>query len=451
MAKDLTQGSPVRLIFRFALPLLLGNFLQQIYSMVDTLIVGRTIGVHALAGVGATGCMLFLVLGFLMGMTQGFSIVLSQRFGAKDMPGLRRSFCAAILTGLLVAGAVTFLGVRYAKPLLALLNTPADIVACSEAYLTVVMGGSCAAMLYNVLASAITALGDSRTPLFFLAISCIVNIILDFAFILGLGMGVEGAALATVCSQGFSALLCLGFIIAKVPLLRPRKGDWRHLSPRIFARLVGMGAPMGFQTSVIALGAVAVQAALNGLGSDPVAAVTAAMRVDAFAVMPLMSFGHAMATYTGQNFGAGRLDRIRLGVKQGSLLAIGYACLAALLLVCFGPALMHCFVGPGQEHVVALGWRFMTIQAGMYWVLALLFILRSTLQGIGQSFVPTMAGLSELAMRVFAAFWLVERAGFDGICWASPLAWFGSFVPLAIAWLCWLRGQRRQTQLPAGA
>lgn len=410
MAKELTHGSPARLIFFFSLPLLCGNAFQQIYSMVDTIIVGRTLGVGALAGVGATGSILFLILGFVIGMATGFSIICAQRFGARDRLGLRRSFLASLILCALIAVVMTAGGVAAARPILVLMNTPADILGDAVSYLEITMWGVGVTLLFNILSSTITALGDSRSPLFFLIIACTLNIFLDLLFILSFGMGVGGAALATVLSQGISALLCAGFIVFKVPWLHFTSGDFRHLGRALNWRLLRTGLPMGFQTSVIAIGVIIIQAALNTLGTEAVAAFTSALRINSMGVMPLMSFGLAMATYTGQNLGAGRPDRILLGVRHGCYLALAYSCVAAAIAFLAGEPLMRVFVGQGQENVVGMGSLYLRVQGTMYWVLGLLFIFRNTLQGLGNSLVPTIAGIGELVMRFIAG--LLRNSGY---------------------------------------
>jgi len=437
MAKELTHGSPVRLIFLFSLPLLFGNAFQQIYSMVDTIIVGRTLGVGALAGVGATGSILFLILGFVIGAAAGFSIICAQRFGARDRVGLRRSFLASLILCAVIALVMTAGGVAASRPILVLMNTPPDILEDAVSYLEITMWGVGVTLLFNILSSTITALGDSRSPLFFLIIACTLNIFLDLLFILSFGMGVGGAALATVLSQGISALLCIVFIVAKVPWLHFTRGDFRHLGLKLNWRLMRSGLPMGFQTSVIAMGVIIIQVALNALGTEAVAAFTSALRINAMGVMPLMSFGLAMATYTGQNLGAGRPDRILLGVRHGCFLALGYSCIAAAIAFLAGNPLMRIFVGEGQENVVAMGSLYLRVQGTMYWVLGLLFICRNPLEGLGNSLVPTVAGVGELVMRFLAAFFVVPAIGFMGVCISSPMAWAGSCLPLAIAWLIW--------------
>ena len=444
MAKELTHGSPARLIFFFSLPLLCGNAFQQIYSMVDTIIVGRTLGVGALAGVGATGSILFLILGFVIGMATGFSIICAQRFGARDRLGLRRSFLASLILCAFIAVVMTAGGVAAARPILVLMNTPADILGDAVSYLEITMWGVGVTLLFNILSSTITALGDSRSPLFFLIIACTLNIFLDLLFILSFGMGVGGAALATVLSQGISALLCAGFIVFKVPWLHFTSGDFRHLGRALNWRLLRTGLPMGFQTSVIAIGVIIIQAALNTLGTEAVAAFTSALRINSMGVMPLMSFGLAMATYTGQNLGAGRPDRILLGVRHGCYLALAYSCVAAAIAFLAGEPLMRVFVGQGQENVVGMGSLYLRVQGTMYWVLGLLFIFRNTLQGLGNSLVPTIAGIGELVMRFIAAFFVIPAIGIMGVCISSPMAWAGSCLPLAIAYFIWRHRHIRQ-------
>ena len=443
MAKELTHGSPARLIFFFSLPLLCGNAFQQIYSMVDTIIVGRTLGVGALAGVGATGSILFLILGFVIGMATGFSIICAQRFGARDRLGLRRSFLASLILCAFIAVVMTAGGVAAARPILVLMNTPADILGDAVSYLEITMWGVGVTLLFNILSSTITALGDSRSPLFFLIIACTLNI-----FIFGMGMGVRGAALATVLSQGISALLCAGFIVFKVPWLHFTSGDFRHLGRALNWRLLRTGLPMGFQTSVIAIGVIIIQAALNTLGTEAVAAFTSALRINSMGVMPLMSFGLAMATYTGQNLGAGRPDRILLGVRHGCYLALAYSCVAAAIAFLAGEPLMRVFVGQGQENVVGMGSLYLRVQGTMYWVLGLLFIFRNTLQGLGNSLVPTIAGIGELVMRFIAAFFVIPAIGIMGVCISSPMAWAGSCLPLAIAYFIWRHRRIRQGVRP---
>lgn len=450
MAKNLTQGSPAKLIFFFALPLFIGNLFQQIYNMADTLIVGRTIGVTALAGVGSTGSLLFLVLGFVMGMTSGFSIVTAQFFGACNKVGVRRSFCAGILLSAVVAVVLTISGVLLSRTVLVLMLTPPEIMEDAHSYIIVISWGIGAAVLFNLLSNMIMALGDSKTPLFFLIIACLLNIVLDFIFILYFKMGVAGAAWATVLAQVVSGLLCVGYILNKQPLLRPHAKDWK-LGFKDIWKPVRIGLPMGFQMSVIAVGAIILQAALNSLGPLSVAAYTAAQKIDMVAVLPMMSFGLAMATYTGQNYGARNLERIRQGVRQCCFMSVGFSIAIAVVNITGGHHLIALFVGDGQEQVIQMGQTYLEISGCMYWVLALLFIYRNTLQGLGQSLIPTLAGVMELLMRALAAVVLAVWWGFNGVCLANPLAWLGAALPLGIAYYASMRRLKREGLPPPEA
>lgn len=433
MTKDLTKGNPIKLILLFALPLLVGNIFQQLYSMADTLIVGRTIGAQALAAVGCTGSLSFLILGFAMGFTGGLSIVTSQRFGAGDEDGVRRS----VATGIISCGGLTLLltavSVPMTRPILQAIQTPPELIDDAQRYIIIIFWGIFALMLFNFLSNIIRALGDSRTPLVFLAITCLLNIVLDFAFILYFNMGVMGAAVATVVSQLISGLLCVWYIVKKLPILHLHKDSWKIDWRELWAHL-RIGLPMGFQFSIIAVGSVAVQYALNKLGWTAVAAFTAAQKIDAIATMPLMSFGSTMATYTAQNYGAREFDRIRKGVKQCSLLSVGLSIVMAIVIIAAGRWFTAAFVGAGETEVISLAQIYLVTNGVPYFILALLFVYRNTLQGVGNSFIPMVAGVMELIMRVAAALILAEFMGYTGVCLSNPLAWLGACIPLSIAY-----------------
>ena len=433
MTKDLTHGSPAKLIFLFTIPLLIGNMFQQFYNIADTLIVGRTLGVNALAAVGCTGGVCFLILGFAEGITAGLAILTAQRFGAGDEDGVRRSFAAGIVLTILVTAVLTTASVLLAHQILAWLRTPAAIEPQAYSFLVIILGGIAASMFFNLLSNVIRALGDSRTSLIFLTIACLVNIALDFAFILGLRLGVAGAGFATVTAQVFSCVCCLIFIHKKFPLLHLHRQDFCGLSHELGSHL-RLGIPMGFQSSIIALGMLFLQAALNGLGATSVAAYTAATKVDQFATMPMMSFGMAMATYAAQNYGAGKFDRIRRGVKQCLVISVSFSVVMTFVNIFFGKNLIGLFVDNAQN-VVNLAQIYLLVNGIPYSILAVLFVVRYTLQGLGQSFVPTFAGAMELVMRVVAAFALVGPLGFAGASASNPLAWVGSAVPLCIAYV----------------
>ncbi len=438
MATSLTSGRPARLIIAFALPMMLGNVFQLLYSMADMVIVGRTLGVDALAGVGLTGPIGFMFMGLVIGLSQGFSILCAQLYGAGNRAGLRRAFCASLLLGAVVSGLLAC-GSLLAEPALRWTDAPPDAFRPALDYLRVTLLGGGTMAFYNVLSSSITALGDSRTPLVFLVLTCVLNIGLDFLLILGCGMGTAGAAWATVLSQGISAVLCFIHIWRRIPELRPHRNDWRRMGWRIFRRQLALGLPMGLQGAVINVGFLVLQTALNGLGAEAVAACSAVARVDAVAVMPLISIGRAMSTYAGQNIGAGLPERVHRGVKDGCLVAVIYAWLAAAFCIALGAPLMRMFVGDGQDAVIGFGQRLLQIQCGLYWLLALLFVIRNVLQGLGMSMIATASGLLELGMRCAAAIFLVGPLGFDGVCLASPLAWAGAMLVLVPAYAIWNR------------
>jgi len=431
--KDMTQGSPIKLIIMFTIPLLIGNLFQQFYNMADTLIVGRTIGVNALAAVGSTGSIMFFIIGFAQGLTAGLSIITAQRFGAKDIAGVRKSVGTSFWISIVFTIVLTILSVVFTKPALVMMNTPVEILDDAYSYLIVINAGVGAAVLFNLLANLLRALGDSRTPLLFLVIASILNILLDLVFILVFKMGVAGAGLATVISQLFSCLLCLIYIHKKVPLLQFKTADW-SIDWAFIGQHMRVGFPMGFQASIIAIGAIILQITLNGLGAMAVAAYTAAQKIDMLATQPMNSFGVTMATFAAQNFGANRIDRIRIGVKQCILLSGSFSILVGALVIFAGPSAVSLFVGQGQEQLLDLSGQYFLANGTTYLLLSLLFIYRFSLQGLGQSFIPTVAGIMELIMRVVAAMFLSALIGFPGACLANPLAWLGALIPLGTAY-----------------
>lgn len=437
MTKDLTRGNPLKLIFFFTIPLLIGNLFQQFYSMADTLIVGRTLGVNALAAVGCTGGITFLILGFAQGVTAGLSIITAQRFGAEDAAGVRRSFTTSILISAVTTVVLTAVSVPLAHTILRLLNTPAEIEEQAYEYIIVILAGIVASMLFNLLSNIIRALGDSRTPLFFLIIASIINIVLDFVFILNFHMGVAGAGYATVLAQLISCACCIVFIAKKLPILHLHRQDWK-VTRQDLATHARVAFPMGFQSSIIAIGTLILQTALNGLGSTSVAAYTAASKVDQLAIMAMMSFGMTMATYAAQNYGAGKMDRIRKGVRQCLMISVGLSVVMAFVNIVFGKYLVRLFVEDAAG-VIDLAQVYLIINSSCYFILAVLFVIRYTLQGLGKSFVPTFAGIMELVMRTVAALALVGPFGFAGASASNPLAWLGSAIPLCISYILTMR------------
>lgn len=433
MAKDMTSGKPIKLIWNFTIPLLIGNLFQQLYNMADTFIVGRTIGVHELASVGSTGSIIFLILGFANGLTAGLAIPLAQRYGAKDYLGVKRSFYVSILISAVVAILLTILSMVFCRQILEVMQTPVEIIDGAYDYLMVIFAGIFSSMAFNLLSNIFRSIGDAKTPLYFLVIACIMNIILDVVFIAGFRMGVEGAGYATVLSQIFSALACIIYIWKKIPILRLNSKDFVAESSDVKEH-VRISFPMAFQSSIIAIGAIIIQITLNQLGATAVAAYTAAQKIDQVAILPMMSFGVTMATFVAQNYGAKKYDRIWRGVRDCIKLSLTFAISVGIILNVFSPIFIRAFVGVGHEEVVELGAIYFITNGTMYSLLSLLFIYRYTLQGVGKTFTPTVAGIMELCMRAFAAVVLSNLYGYTGATMANPLAWLGSLIPLMIAY-----------------
>ena len=422
MTKDLTHGSPLKLILGFALPLLAGMLFQQLYNLVDTMIVGRFLGVTALAGVGATGSINFLVLGFCMGVCAGFSIPVAQRFGAREESRMREFVANGVMLATAFAAVITTLTVCFCREILTMMNTPADCFEESYRYISVIFAGIPFMILYNLLSGYLRSLGDSKTPLFFLILSSMLNVALDLVLILVFGMGVKGASLATVISQAISGLLCLLWIVLKVPVLHISGREWRVRADRML-ELCACGVPMGLQYSITAIGSVVLQVAVNSLGSLAVAAMTAAMKVLNFLACPFDALGSTMATYGAQNVGASRYERLDRGMWTASAMGFVYSVIAFAVAWFFGRNLTQLFVTDGGAELIELAHMYMVIQVAFYPLLTLVNVVRFTIQGMGFSAFAIIAGVLEMIARSTAALVLVPPLGFLGVCMGSPLAW----------------------------
>lgn len=430
MTNDMTKGNPVKLILLFSIPLLVGNVFQQFYSMVDTIIVGRYVGVDALAAVGSTGSLVFLVNGFVSGITSGFSVLVSQRYGAKDEKGLKESVASAIKLSVISIILITIISVITAKPLLILMNTPSNIIEDATTYILIIYGGVVTTYIYNLLAGFLRAIGDSKTPLYFLIISSILNIILDLYFIIKLNMGVSGVGYATIISQGFSALLCIFYTYKKYKILRVHREHFKS-SKKYNRTHLKIGIPMALQFSITAIGIMTVQAALNIFGSTVIASYTAASKVLQLVMQPAITFGVTMATYTGQNLGAKKYDRIKEGVKKCTVISLITSLIAGAVLIFIGKYFVCLFISNPSDEILRYAQYVLTLSAVFFIPLGLIFIYRNALQGIGESFVPMMAGVYELVARAIVAFTLPHFIGFAGICLSDPIAWLAACLPLA--------------------
>jgi putative MATE family efflux protein len=420
--KDLTDGSPMRLILGFAVPLLFGMLFQQFYSLVDTIIVGKVLGVNALAAVGATGSIFFLIIGFCQGICNGFALPVAQRFGAKDFPALRKYVGNSAILAAIFGIVITILTVIFCRGILILMQTPDDIIDLSYDYIVVIFAGIPAIILYNLLSAYLRSLGDSVTPVIFLVIAAVLNIGLDLIFIINFGWGIFGAAFATVVSQGVSGLLCLILIIKKFDLLHPSKSDW-ILSGAYVKNLLIMGLPMGLQYSITAIGSVILQTSVNTLGSTAVASMTAGTKISMFVVCPFDALGSTMATYGGQNVGAGKLDRLGKGVLSATILGAIYSAVILVVLKFFSHDLTLLFVDESETAVIAQATQYLLTNAVFYLPLALVNIVRFMIQGMGFSAFAVFAGLFEMVARTLVGIFLVPAFGFTAACFAGPLAW----------------------------
>ena len=452
MTNDLTAGKPLRNIILFTIPIFIGNVFQQLYSMVDAIIVGQTINNDALAGVGATGAISFLIIGFVQGLTAGFAVKTSQLFGAKDEEGVRRSIASSILLGAVLTVVLTAVSVVTTMPLLKLMQTPDDIIGYSYDYIVTIYWGLIATVFYNLGSSVLRAIGDSRTPLVFLVVPAVLNVGLDFLFIVAFKMGVAGAGWATVLSQGVSAIGCFAFLFARFKRFRirgkhfanPLMFYWQHMA---------IGLPMALQFSITSIGMMVQQTALNKLGSVAVTAYTAASKIDNLATQSLYALGSTVATYCGQNYGAGQFSNIRKGVRYS--MAIGVVCaLVGLAFVTLGAEPMtKLFSSDVTDEIMDMSKQYLLWQGGFYIFLAIIFVYRDALQGIGRSALTMVGGMLEVAGRVVASLVFAKHFGFAGICASNPTAWVFVDIFLVIAYVVILHRilkKRRQLGLADG-
>lgn len=429
MKKDLTHGNTLKLIIAFCIPLIGGAIFQQLYNVVDTMIVGRFVGVDALAAVGSTGSLNFLVIGFVLGLTQGFGIPIAQAFGAKENKRMLQTIMNAFYLCVFFSVILTVLTYFTTNILLTWMQTPSDIFQQSYDYISIIFYGLTCTIAYNFLASVSRALGDSKTPLLFLVISSVLNVILDLVMIINFKMGVQGAALATIISQGISAVLCFIYMAKKYPDLRFDR-QARKINSNIIMKLNNIAVPMALQYSITAIGAVILQSAVNTLGSAKVAAIAAAQKLSMFFTQPMDMMGATMATFSSQNLGAKKIDRIFKGIKESMLLVIGYGIVACLFMTFFGKYLTLLFVSGNEVNVINDAQQFLTYNSIFYFVLGILFVSRNTIQGLGQSALTMLAGAAELIARSAVAFLLVGPFGYNAICLANPIAWFAAVIIL---------------------
>ncbi len=439
----MTVGNPIKQVAIFAIPILLGNWFQNLYNIIDSIIVGRYLGVDALASVGMTGSIAFLVIGWIVGLTNGFGILISQAVGAREEKRLRHLVAMSAYICVAFAIAMT-VGLIFANEwILELMNTPDTIFENTKKYIGIIYAGIPISILYNMLASISRGLGDSRTPLYFLIISSVLNVILDFAFIVWIPFGVAGAAYATVLSQTVSAVLCFIYIYRKYPQIRFTREDAKYNNGTIM-RLMIMGIPMALQFSITAVGTMIVQGALNKLGAVYIAAFTSSTKIQNILIQIPIAIGAALANFTGQNYGANRLDRVKKGVSASLILVTVYSILSMAFAYFVAPNTVTIFADDPSGELVAISSQYFHIALWFYVPLGIIFVFRNTLQGLGNGIVPMIGGICELLARGLTVFLLFDSLKFVGVCLAEPFAWISALIPLIPYYIYYMRKVERE-------
>ena len=442
MTKDLTTGSPMKIFIMFSIPILLGNLFQQLYNMVDTIIVGQYLGEEALAAVGTTGCLMFLVLGFANGIAQGFGVMIAQAFGAGNHKQLRHFVALIVVLTILVSLILSLPTTIFSKNLLMLLNVPDNILAMADSYIKVIFAGLILTMAYNVEAGILRGVGDSKTPLYFLLLASVLNIILDFVLIVFAKMGTAGAAYATVIGQGVSAVLCFIYMHVKFPLLRLSREDFYYDWDNS-KKLLSLGIPMAINYSITAIGTMILQAAINVFGSSVVASYTAASKIINLTTQTMPTLGTTSATYCGQNLGAGKYGRIYKGMRCGFVLCAIVGVLGAVISLIAEPWMISMFIpnptaeAMGYAHIYLV--RACTCMIPLAWI----FVYRSAMQGLNQALVPMLCGTVELVSRFLVIAIVSKPFGYSGVCWTDPVCWLVTGVMVLAAYLLWERKFKR--------
>ena len=433
--KNMTTGKPGKLILAFSLSLVAGNVFQQLYTVVDTMVVGKYLGVSALAALGASDWLNWLMLGVIQGLTQGFGIKMAQDFGAGRMDDLKRSVGSAAVLSMLSAILLAAAGQFFARPVLTLLQTPQEIIGYTLLYLRIMFAGVPIVMLYNLLACILRSLGDSRTPLNAMIVASVTNIVLDYLFVLGFGWGIAGAAAATLIAQAVSSVFCF-FHIKRITFLKLSRTDF-HLRRDLSARLFLLGLPMAFQNGIIAVGGMIVQFVVNGYGVIFIAGFTATNKLYGLLEIAGTSYGYAMVTYVGQNLGAGRHDRIRSGMRAAMGIAMATSAAIAVCMLVFGKYLLGLFISGSPEVVeqtMQIAYFYLAVMSVCLPILYVLHVTRSALQGMGNTLLPMMSGVAEFVMRTLSVIFLPRLMGETGIFFAEIAAWIGADVVLVISY-----------------
>lgn len=446
-SREMTEGRALPLIFNFTLPLLLGNLLQQTYSLVDAAIVGRFLGINALASVGASTSVVFLILGFCNGCCGGFGIPVAQKFGARDYVTMRRYVAVSLQLAAVMSVVIAVVTSFYCADILHMMSTPENIFTGAYYYLLVTFIGVPFTFFYNLLSSIIRALGDSKTPFWFLLLSTVLNILLDLFYILVLGWGVAGAAIATVFSQGVSAILCYIYMMRRFDILKTTPAE-RKFDGALARTLMYIGVPMGLQFSITAIGSILLQSAVNTLGAVYVSAFAAATKVKQLAMCPYDGFATASATFGSQNLGAGNLKRIREGLKSGIIISVIYSIAIGIVLIFAGSKIALIFVSGSETEVLGYAQQLLTCAGFFYFFLAFLNCTRLTIQGLGYSAIAMCAGLSELLARGLMSVFVIPKFGYTAVCFTDQTAWIAATaVVMPVFFAIMKRLERRQAEV----
>ena len=435
MIKDLTQGMPLKLITLFALPIFIGNVFQQIFQISDTLIVGRLLGVHSLAAVGASGPLFFMFLVIAFGFTAGLTLITAQRFGAKDVKGIKSSVFHSLMVSVLLSFIISINLLVFLRPLLRVMNIPTEIMEQAYDFMFVLGLALPFIVLYNLLSGFIRALGDSKTPLYFLIGSSVVNIALNFVFIYYFHLGVVGSASGTFCAVTLSVVACIWFIIKKFPLLHISWEDC-YYNHKFMMEHLRVAVPMAIQCSILSFSMMIVQSVCNSFGTNVIAGFTAAMRIEQISTQPLFALGVAYATFAAQNYGAKMLKRIREGVRQCLGVGLVLSAIIGLFVRFYGAPMVSAFISGENSGIISIGQQYLMISTYFYFCLLCIFVARNALQGMGHTGFPLASCVAELIIRSFAAIYLADIIGYVGIFWAGPIAWLGGALVVYIGY--WL-------------
>ena len=442
---DMTVGNPVSLIIRFMIPMCLGNIFQQFYNIADSIVAGQFLGVDALAAIGSTGSLMFFVTGWLNGLSSGFAILVSQWFGAKQYDKMRHYVAMSICLAAAFAIVMTIGFEALNEPILRLMNSPEDLMGSVKGYMGIIYAGLIVTAAYNSLAAFLRALGDSKSPLYFLIISAVINVFLDILFIVKIGMGVEGCAYATVIAQAISAVCCLIYIIKKFPILHLKKENF-EISFTSFRYLLALGIPMGLQFSITAIGTIIVQGAVNIYGSVYMAGFSAAGKLQNIIVTVFVAFGATMATFVGQNRGAGKMDRVKEGMKYTQIMVLIWSVITMIIMFFFGKYMTWLFIDKSQTDVIIVSVTYFHTVFWAYPFLGSIFLYRNGLQGLGYGLVPMLGGVFELVARSAIVMFVAGKTSFAGVCLADPAAWIAALIPLIPYYIYvmkkWSRGKK---------